>query len=161
MPIRLVTAWQMELEFLRATGSAAGWSTAPSAVARIARPRAAVPTRWTVSDFWFDQSAAFARAWLPAEQLPAFLEQYEQLRRDVVRPKLIVLLDAPAEELLARVRRRGRACERHLTAEQLDRIRQAVREQAGRPELGPVLRAGGDDREAVFAEVLAAVRAME
>ena len=90
-----------------------------------------------MSDFWFDQSAAFARAWLPAEQLPAYLEQYEQLRRDVVRPKLIVLLDAPAEELLARVRGRGRGCERRLTAEQLDRIRQAVREQAGRPELGP------------------------
>ncbi len=93
-----------------------------------------------VSDFWFDQSAAFARAWLPAEQLPAFLERVSsELRRDVVRPKLIVLLDAPAEELLARVRRRGRACERRLTRDQLDRIRQACCEQAGRPELGPVL----------------------
>ena len=78
-----------------------------------------------------------------------------------MRPKLIVLLDAPAEELLARVLGRGRGCERRLTAEQLDRIRQAVREQAARPELGPVLQAAGDDREAVFAEVLAAVRGME
>jgi 2-amino-4-hydroxy-6-hydroxymethyldihydropteridine diphosphokinase len=117
--------------------------------------------RWTVSDFWFDQSAAFARAWLPNEQRSAFLDQYEQLRRDVVRPKLIVLLDLPAAELLARVHSRGRACEQHLTVEQLERIRQAMQEQATRPDLGPVLHAGGDDPEAVFAEVLAAVRGME
>jgi hypothetical protein len=70
-------------------------------------------------------------------------------------------LDAPAEELLARVRGRGRECERHLTAEQLDRIRQALREQAGRPDLEPVLRADSTDGEAAFAEVLAAVRGME
>ena len=119
------------------------------------------PHRWTVSDFWFDQSAAFARAWLPKEQLPVFIECYEQLRRKVTRPKLIVLLDAPAGELLARVHRRGRACERPLTEEQLDRIRQTVREQADQPESGPVLHAAGDDAEAVFTEVLAAVRGME
>jgi deoxyadenosine/deoxycytidine kinase len=117
--------------------------------------------RWVVSDFWFDQSAAFARAWLPKEQLPAFLEHYEQLRRGVVQPKLIVLLDAPSEQLLSRVRRRGRRCERHLTREQLGRIRQAIEEQAGRPGLGPVLHLGDEDPAAVFAEVLAAVQGME
>jgi deoxyadenosine/deoxycytidine kinase len=126
-------------------------------------PMETVPLRrsWTVSDFWFDQSAAFAKAWLPPEQLPAFLEHYAQLRREVVRPKLIVCLDSPAEQLLARVRQRGRACERHLTAEQLDRTGQAVREQALQPDLGPVLHANQPDPESIFTEVLAAVRAME
>jgi 2-amino-4-hydroxy-6-hydroxymethyldihydropteridine diphosphokinase len=116
--------------------------------------------RWVVSDFWFDQSAAFARAWLPDDQLAAFLEQYDCVRRKVVQPKLIVLLDAPADQLLSRVRRRGRRCERPLTAERLERIRRAMQEQAGRPQLGPVLHARGDT-EAVFAEVLAAARGME
>ena len=81
--------------------------------------------------------------WLPAEQLAAYFERVRARGRGVVRPKLIVLLDSPAEELLARVHHRGRECERRLTKEQLDRIRQAVREQAGRPELGPVLRRRG------------------
>ena len=117
--------------------------------------------RWVVSDFWFDQSVAFARAWLPEEQLPRFLDQFEQLRRTVVQPKLIVVLDSPADQLLAGVRRRGRECERRLTYEQLDRIRQTVRQQAGRPGLGPVLQMTGDEPETVFAEVLAAVRGME
>jgi 2-amino-4-hydroxy-6-hydroxymethyldihydropteridine diphosphokinase len=117
--------------------------------------------RWVVSDFWFDQSAAFARAWLSAEQLPAFLEQYDRLRPTVAPPRLIVLLDSPVEELLSRIRRRGRQCERHLTAESLDRIRQAVVEQAERPDLGPILHIANDDHETVFAVVLAAVRGME
>jgi len=117
--------------------------------------------RWAVSDFWFDQSAAFARAWLPAERLGAFLERYEQLRRAVVQPRLIVLLDAPADELLSRVLSRGRQCERRLTAEQLERIHQAIVDQAARPDVGPVLRADSDDPDTVFTEVLAAVRGME
>jgi 2-amino-4-hydroxy-6-hydroxymethyldihydropteridine diphosphokinase len=143
-------AWQMELEFLgqRVRLLAADAATAPV-------------FRWTVSDFWFDQSAAFARAWLRGEQLSAFLEQYEQSRRDVVRPKLLVLLDWPADELCDRVARRGRTCERHLTVEQLDRIRHAVCQQASQPDIGPVLRVGDGDSDAVFAEVLAAVRGME
>ena len=79
----------------------------------------------------------------------------------VVRPRLVVLLDAPADELLRRIRSRGRQCERRLTAAQLERIRQAVIDQAARRDAGPVLRAGDNDPEAVFAEVLAAVRGME
>jgi 2-amino-4-hydroxy-6-hydroxymethyldihydropteridine diphosphokinase len=143
-------AWQTELEFLgqraRLLGvDAAEWSE----------------PGWWVSDFWFDQSAAFARAWLPAEQWPPYLERFEHLRPAVVRPKLIVWLDAPAGELLARLRRRGRACERDVSEQQLDRIRRAVREQAEQPGLGPVVRAGGDDPEPIFDEVLAAVRAIE
>lgn len=143
-------AWQTELGFLRqrarllAASDADRWGS-----------------RWAVSDFWFDQSAAFAKAWLPEEQLPAYFRHYEELRRDVIRPRLIVWLDAPAEELLARVRRRGRPCERHLTVEQLDRIRRAVQAQVEQPDLGPVLRATSDDADAVFAEVLAAMQGME
>ena len=92
---------------------------------------------WAVSDFWFDQSAAFARAWLPAERLEAFLQRYERLRETVVRPRLIVLLDAPADELVGRIHGRGRQCERRLTAAQLERIRQAVIDASRSTRLGP------------------------
>lgn len=143
-------AWQTELGFLRQRADL---------LAKDAVGRAGMP--WTVSDFWFDQSAAFARTWLQKDQLPAFWEQYTRSRLSVTQPKLIVWLDAPADALLARVRRRGRPCERRLTVEQLDRIRRAVRVQVEQPELGPVLRAPTNDADAVFAEVLAAVRAME
>jgi deoxyguanosine kinase len=143
-------AWQTELGFLRQRAKL---------LARDGSPQWG--SSWTISDFWFDQSAAFARVWLPSEQLPAYLQQYERVRCDVVRPKLIVWLDAPAEELAARVRRRGRPCERNLTTEQLDHIRRGVRAQVEQPDLGPVLRAGNGDPDTVFAEVLAALRGME
>jgi 2-amino-4-hydroxy-6-hydroxymethyldihydropteridine diphosphokinase len=148
--------WQIELEFLNqrvqllAAVSPPGASGLPSA-----------RTRWIVSDFWFDQSRAFARVWLPPEQRSALLERWQQQRRDVVRPKLVVLLDAPAETLLARTRARGRSCEQQISEAQLEGIRQAILDEAGRPDVGPVLRLRSDDHEAVLAEVLAAVGAME
>jgi 2-amino-4-hydroxy-6-hydroxymethyldihydropteridine diphosphokinase len=140
-------AWEMELEFL------------DERTRLLNKQRPPTPLFW-MSDFWFDQSAGFARAWLPAERLGEYLERYERLRHTVVAPRLIVLLDAPADELLARVRQRGRPCERHLTVEALARIRQTVLQEAERLGVGPVLRPSGDDPQAVFAEVLAAVQGM-
>ncbi len=141
-------AWQVEHAFLRQRARLLARGDWPS-------------QGWTVSDFWFDQSAAFARAWLNDQQFPTFLEEYQWLRQNVVRPKLLVLLDAPAEKLLARVQSRGRQCERPLTCDQLDRIRRSVLDQSRQPNVGPVLYADDDDGDAAFAEVLAAVQAME
>ena len=75
-------AWRVELEFLRSASGTAGpdspdWSR----------------RRPAVSDFWFDQSSAFARAWLSESQWPLFFERWQQAREKVVPPKLIVLLD--------------------------------------------------------------------
>jgi 2-amino-4-hydroxy-6-hydroxymethyldihydropteridine diphosphokinase len=148
-------AWQIELTFLHQRVHLLDLST-------MQNPRQQDNTSgWIVSDFWFDQSAAFAKAWLSEKQRSLYLEQFEQLRRDVMRPKLIVHLDLPPDRLIARVRHRGRACERLLTEEQLGRIRQAVLEQVDGSDVGPVLHAVGDDPEAIFTEVLAAVRGME
>lgn len=117
--------------------------------------------RWAVSDFWFDQSLAFARAWLPPDRLPALRERWLERRREVPQPMLTVLLDAPAETLLGRLRARGRACEQGVTLDQLERIRRAILEEVGRPDVGPVLRLSNDDHDATLAEALAAVRATE
>ncbi len=147
-------AWQMELEFLDQRVQLLAAVSSPSA--------SGLPggkTRWTVSDFWFDQSRAVARVWLPPEQRSALLERWRRQRGNVLGPKLVVLLDAPAETLLTRAR--GRSCEQQLREAQLEEIRQAILDEAGRPDVGPVLRLRSDDRRAVLAEVLAAVRAME
>jgi deoxyguanosine kinase len=158
-------AWQTELDFLSQRASLLEAAAEADCGKRdgpiFADGKIGTVPRWTVSDFWFDQSAAFARAWLPEDRLPAFLEQFERLRARAARPRLVVLLNAPAEVLLDRVRSRGRPCERPLTREILERIRRAVIEQAERPDVGPVLRADGGPCEAVLSEVLAAVRGME
>jgi 2-amino-4-hydroxy-6-hydroxymethyldihydropteridine diphosphokinase len=145
-------AWQTELAFLAEREQ----KVSASALAAKDESR---PSCSCVSDFWFDQSAAFARAWLPPDRIAEYMAHYEQSRRAVVAPRLIVLLDAPPDELLARIHRRGRRCEHNLTVESLERIRREVLAQCNRPGLGPVLRAEGTP-EAVFAEVLAAIQSM-
>lgn len=114
-----------------------------------------------VSDFWFDQSAAFARVWLPPEEYARFVPRFEAARPQVVRPRLVVLLEATGRELHERVLRRGRACERRLTADTLDRIAQAIDRQTREPDVGPVLRVGSRNPDAALEEVSAAVQAMK
>jgi 2-amino-4-hydroxy-6-hydroxymethyldihydropteridine diphosphokinase len=144
-------AWRMELEFLesRAASLAAGL------------PRWSDHTRPTVSDFWFDQSAAFAQVWLPEDQWPSYQARFQQVARGVVRPRLVVLLEAPEEELLQRVHSRGRACEQSLSGSQLQRIADSIREQAAQPGQGPVLRINNGERSEALVEVLAAIEAMK
>ena len=144
-------AWAMELEFLHQR-------------ARLLKrdsPRWSQPGRLRVSDFWFNQCLAFAGVWLSPEQLDAFGRRWEQTRRTVVQPKLTVLLDASTDQLLDRIRRRGRRCERRLTVELLEQIRQAILTQANKPGQGPLLRVGAGEPEWVLEELLAAVEAMK
>jgi deoxyadenosine/deoxycytidine kinase len=117
-------------------------------------------TSWAVSDFWFEQSAAFAKAWLPPERFRDFCERFESARPSIVPPRLILLLDAPADELLAHIRRRGRDCEQSLTAETLERIRRAILSQINAADVGPVLRLVGNT-ETIAAKAVAALRGME
>ena len=143
-------AWATELEFLEQrtallAGRSPDWSR----------------QRLGISDFWFDQSSAFARVWLAEPQLHPFLERWQEARKNVTQPKLLVLLDAPTELLMDRIRHRGRSGERFLNVKQLDRIRQAIIEQAAQPGLGPTLKLNGDDVESALTEALAAIQAME
>jgi 2-amino-4-hydroxy-6-hydroxymethyldihydropteridine diphosphokinase len=117
--------------------------------------------RLVVSDFWFDQSAAFARVWLAPERYAEFEQRFEEFRCDVLQPKLLVLLNAPAEELSARIRSRGRRGEELLTVEHLERIRQLLFDQASRPDVGPILKLDSRNPEESLAEVSAAIEAME
>ena len=144
-------AWQIELEFVdgRARSLAAQ------------RPEWREDRRPTVSDFWFDQSAAFARVWLRPEQWEAYCARWEQACHGVVRPRLVVLIEVGTEELLRRILSRGRQCEAGLTREQLDRISRSVVEQASRPHQGPLLRLTDSDSQTAMDEVLAAMESMK
>ena len=145
-------AWQTELEFLRQR---------TRLLATDSPEWAGLPECGKVSDFWFDQSLAFARVWLAEDRLAAFVDRFSECRARIVRPKLTVLLDAPADVLFRRVADRGRPPERNLTEEQLDQIRQSVLKQTNEPEVGPVLRLTNEDSERSLEEVSAAIDAME
>lgn len=151
------TAWEMELEFLQ----------------QRARLLAADLPQWAdrgelaLSDFWFDQSAAFAKVWLDKENFQHFLSRWEEVRRSVVQPKLTVVLSEPAavrkpgDWLFERVKRRGRAYEANLSAEVLGRIARSVSRQVDKPDLGPMLKISAVNPQAVIDEALAAIAAMK
>jgi len=144
-------AWQTELEFLGAR----------TRLLDAGLPRWSEPGKAWVSDFWFDQSLAFARVWLEPPQFARFQARWEEARKEVVPPKLLVLLDVRGEELLRRVQERGRPYERGLSRAQLDRIRRAVLERATRPGQGPLLRLTAPTPDEALAEVQAALAAMQ
>ena len=80
------SAWATELEFLaERTRLLAEKGVSPlfASTIRTVPEIGTVPffPAWAVSDFWFDQSAAFARAWLPAEQLRRFLSDTSDCAR--------------------------------------------------------------------------------
>ncbi len=151
------TAWEMELKFLREREQ----------LLSSQRDQWSDRREPAVSDFWFDQSAAFASVWLSEDELRRFLQHWEKARANVVQPRLTVLLTepqhqgAPGEWLLDRVRRRGREYENRLDAELLHKIELAVLRRAERPDLGPVLRLSAADPQAAVAEVTAAIEAMQ
>lgn len=144
-------AWSVELEFLRQRRCLL------AAEADFWRDR----SQPKVSDFWFDQSLAFARVWIRPELHGEYLSQFEAARQGVARPRLVVLLQGTGQELHERVVRRGRPCERGLTAEVLERIAMAIDRQTRVPDVGPVLRIADGSMAAVVDEVSAAVDAMK
>lgn len=142
-------AWNLEIEFL---SQREGLLAADG-------QRWSQSKRLWVSDFWFDQSLAYAAVWLPPDKMEPFGARWQQARSRVEPPKLTVLLDAPTETLLERIRRRGRRAEQGLAAAQLDRIRKAILALAEEPGHGPILRLVADDAERVFEEAAAAIEA--
>lgn len=142
-------AWAVELEFVfeRARLLEAGL------------PEWSDRKRIVVSDFWFSQFLVFAEVCLSPADFGVFSGKFAEASQGVVRPKLIVLLDTPTNLLLQRIRQRKHRYE-GLTAELLERFRQAIVNQATRPGQGPVLRLSEDDPDRVLVEVLAAIEAM-
>lgn len=68
----------------------------------------------TVSDYLFAKDRIFAAHALSPAELPLYDRLYELLGPRVVKPDLVVYLQARPEVLLQRIRRRGRDFERHL-----------------------------------------------
>lgn len=77
-----------------------------------------------VSDYAFLQDAVFARIWLAGEEWSIYRELAGRLERLVPAADVLVHLDGPAELLLERIARRGRAFERSMQAEFLERLRE-------------------------------------
>jgi deoxyguanosine kinase len=82
----------------------------------------------SVSDFSPVKDLLFAWDMLKGEDLEVFERAYERFYADHPLPDVVLILDLPPEECLARVRRRGRDFEQGMTLERLERMHALYRE---------------------------------
>ncbi len=82
----------------------------------------------TIADYLFARDRIFATLNLAAEELALYERVYELLGPRVVRPDLVVYLQARADVLLARIRRRGRDYERAIDGPWLEALAKAYNE---------------------------------
>jgi deoxyguanosine kinase len=82
----------------------------------------------TVADYLFARDRIFATLTLAPEELALYDRVYELLGPRVVKPDLVVYLQARTDVLLGRIRRRGRDHERAIDAPWLEALAKAYNE---------------------------------
>jgi deoxyguanosine kinase len=78
-----------------------------------------------VADFLLDKDPLFARLTLSDDELHLYQQIYDQLMPQVPTPDLVIYLQASAETLIERVRRRGVNYERGISEQYLVRLADA------------------------------------
>jgi deoxyadenosine/deoxycytidine kinase len=78
-----------------------------------------------VADFLLDKDMLFARANLDDDELRLYEQVYTQMKLDLPQPDMVIYLQAPADTLFERVRRRSSPYERLIEREYLHRIADA------------------------------------
>ncbi|MDE1941727.1 MAG: deoxynucleoside kinase [Betaproteobacteria bacterium] len=76
----------------------------------------------TVSDFLLDKDALFARMNLADDELDLYHRMFQFLQPRTAVPDLVIYLQAPAETLIERVRRRGWTVERPISERYLQDV---------------------------------------
>jgi deoxyadenosine/deoxycytidine kinase len=76
----------------------------------------------TVSDYLFEKDALFARLNLSDDEYKLYQNIYQSLSPQAPAPDLVIYLQANADTLMERVRRRGHSYERSITDDYLARL---------------------------------------
>jgi deoxyguanosine kinase len=84
--------------------------------------------RVVVSDFLFDKDRVFARFNLDDSEFSLYEQVFQLLKASVVRPDLVIFLQARTDILRERIRTRDRGYERSITPKYLEQINQAFNE---------------------------------
>jgi deoxyadenosine/deoxycytidine kinase len=93
----------------------------------------------TVSDYLFEKDALFARLNLSDDEYKLYQNIYQSLSPQAPAPDLVIYLQANADTLMERVRRRGHSYERSITDDYLARLSNSYGEFFHHYENAPVL----------------------
>lgn len=78
-----------------------------------------------VSDFLMQKDCLFAEMILDEEQLKLYRYLYENLTRALMKPALVIYLQAPVDVLMQRIQKRGREYEKRIERSYLERLTEA------------------------------------
>jgi len=106
----------------------------------------------TVSDYLFAKDRIFASITLDPNELALYERVYEHLGPRVMRPDLVIYLQARLEVLLARIRKRGREFERKLDPEYLGELARTYNDFFHRYDETPLLVINTSDIDFVESE---------
>ena len=109
-------------------------------------------SRVTVSDYLFAKDRIFASITLDPNELALYERVYEHLGPRVMRPDLVIYLQARVEVLLARIRKRGREFERKFDPEYLAELSRTYNDFFHRYDETPLLVINTSDIDFVESE---------
>jgi deoxyguanosine kinase len=84
--------------------------------------------RTVVSDFLFDKDRIFARINLDDGEFSLYEQMFQLLKATVIKPDLVIFLQARTDILRERIGKRGREYEKSITRRYLEQINQAFNE---------------------------------
>ena len=94
--------------------------------------RKEVNSKINICDFSLFLDLAYAEVGLQGTKLEGFHTIYEEIKRDLSPPALLIYLKCDAKTELQRVRKRGRAPEKFVTLEFLEKLNKAVEQQVAK-----------------------------
>ncbi len=85
-------------------------------------PAVASPTAPMVADFLLDKDKLFAELTLSEDEWWMYTRLFERLTENVIRPDLVIYLQAPIEKLIQRIERRGLRHEQNIDSNYLQQL---------------------------------------
>ncbi len=82
-------------------------------------------TRITISDYLFDKDRIFAYLTLDEHELPLYEQVYKILEPKIVKPDLVIFLQADTDMLLRRIKQRGRPFEKEISYDYIAAVNEA------------------------------------
>lgn len=79
---------------------------------------------WLISDYTFEKDALFANVNLEGDELEMYYRVHEALAEKIIRPDLIIYLQADTEVLMQRIAMRDRPYERQMETGYIDMLNQ-------------------------------------
>jgi len=96
-------------------------------------------TRITISDYLFDKDRIFAYLTLDEHELPLYEQIYKILEPKIVKPDLVIFLQADTDTLLRRIKQRGRPFEKEISFDYIAAVNEAYNQFFFRYSDAPLL----------------------